>query len=173
MKLQDILLEKLRDMSSIPLYHHTTEERALEIINSNMLNGTRPLPELMDLDPTLKHSKHKKMVSFTRDKNFIPDASIGNSGDGPRVKPEMLNVIFVSDRNRLKSRYRVVPFDFSIIADKAWAEVTPRSRKNPEVEERVLTDRIYPLRQYITNIIYTGNNPETQKKIDQYLSGMM
>lgn len=172
MKLQDILLEKLRDMAPSLIYHHTTEERALGIMNSNMLTGSKPFPELMDLDPTLKHSKHKMMVSFTRDKNFIPDASIGNSGDGPRVNPTMLNVIFVADRNRLKSRYRVVPFDFSIIADKAWAEVTPRSRKNPEVEERVLTDRIYPLRQYITNIIYTGNNPEMQKKIDEYLSGI-
>jgi hypothetical protein len=49
----------------------------------------------------------------------------------------------------------------------------PRNHKNPEVEERVLSNRIYPLRQYITNIIYTGNNPEVQKKIDQYLSGLM
>lgn len=169
---ENIISEKLRDMAPSLIYHHTTEERALGIMNSNMLTGSKPFPELMDLDPTLKHSKHKMMVSFTRDKNFIPDASIGNSGDGPRVNPTMLNVIFVADRNRLKSRYRVVPFDFSIIADKAWAEVTPRSRKNPEVEERVLTDRIYPLRQYLTNIIYTGNNPEVQKKIDEYLSGI-
>ena len=172
MKLQDVILEKLRDMIPSPIYHHTTEERALGIMNGNMLKGSSIFPELLNLDPTLKHSKHKTMVSFTRDKNFIPDASIGNSGDGPRVNPTMMNVIFVADRNRLKTRYRVVPFDYSIIADKAWTEVTPRSRKNPEVEERVLTDRIYPLRQYITNIIYTGNNPEIQKKIDEYLSSI-
>jgi hypothetical protein len=29
------------------------------------------------------------------------------------------------------------------------------------------------LRQYLTNIIYTGQDPEVQKKIDQYLSGVM
>jgi hypothetical protein len=172
MKLQDILLEKLRDMVPSPIYHHTTEERALGIMNSDMLIGTKPFDEIINLDPTLKHSKHKKMVSFTRDKNFIPDASIGNSGDGPRVKPDTLNVIFVADRSRLKSRYRVVPFDYGTIANKAWMDPVPRSHKNPEVEERVLTDRIYPLRQYLTNIIYTGQNPEVQKKIDEYLSGI-
>jgi hypothetical protein len=173
MKLQNILLESLKDMLPSPIYHHTTEERALSIMNGNMLIGTKPFDEIINLDPTLKHSKHKTMVSFTRDKNFIPDGSIGNSGDGPRVKPNMMNVIFVADRNRLKTRYRVVPFDYGTLADKAWMDSIPRTRKNPEVEERVLTDRIYPLRQYITNIIYTGNNPEVQKKIDQYLSGLM
>ena len=172
MKLKDVLLEKLRDMVPSPIYHHTTEERAISIMDSNTLIGTKPFDEIINLDPTLKHSKHKMMVSFTRDKNFIPDGSIGNSGDGPRVKPDTMKVIFVADRNRLKTRYRVVPFDYSTLADRAWMDPIPRSRKNPEVEERVLTDRIYPLRQYITNIIYTGNNPEIQKKIDQYLSGV-
>jgi hypothetical protein len=172
-KLQNILLESLKDMLPSPIYHHTTEERALGIMNGNMLRGSSIFPELLNLDPTLRHSKHKMMVSFSRDKNFVPDGSIGNSGDSPRVKPGMLNVIFVADRNRLKTRYRVVPFDYSTLADKAWEEPIPRTHKNPEVEERVLTDRIYPLRQYITNIIYTGNNPEVQKKIDQYLSGLM
>ena len=173
MKLKDVLLEKLRDMVPSPIYHHTTEERAMSIMNSDMLIGTKPFQALIDIDPSLKHSKHKMMVSFTRDKNFIPDASIGNSGDGPRVKFGSMKVIFVADRNRLKTRYRVVPFDYSTLADRAWEEPIPRTHKNPEVEERVLTDRIYPLRQYITNIIYTGNDPEVQKKIDQYLSGMM
>jgi len=173
MKLKDVLLEKLRDMVPSPIYHHTTEDRAMSIMDSNMLIGTKPFEEIINLDPTLKHSKHKMMVSFTRDKNFIPDGSIGNSGDGPRVKPDTLNVIFVADRNRLKTRYRVVPFDYGEIANKAWMDRVPRNHKNPEVEERVLSNRIYPLRQYITNIIYTGNNPEVQKKIDQYLSGLM
>jgi hypothetical protein len=66
----------------------------------------------------------------------------------------------------------VVPFDYGTIANKAWMDEIPRTRKNPEVEERVLTDRIYPLRPYLTNIIYTGQNPEVQKKIDEYLSGI-
>ena len=173
MKLKDVLLEKLRDMVSIPIYHHTTEDRAMSIMDSNMLIGTKQYEEVLNLDRILKQSKHKMMISFTRDKNFIPDGSIGNSGDGARIKPDMLNVIFVADRNRLKTRYRVVPFDYGEIANKAWMDPIPRSHKNPEVEERVLSNRIYPLRQYITNIIYTGNNPEVQKKIDQYLSGVM
>jgi hypothetical protein len=172
MKLQNIILEKLMDMAPSLIYHHTTEERALGIMNSNMLLGSKQYEEVLNLDPTLKHSKHKMMVSFTRDKNFIPDASIGNSGDGPRVKPDTLKVIFVADRNRLKTRYRVVPFDYGELANKAWMDPVPRTRKNPEVEERVLTDRIYPLRQYLTNIIYTGQDPEVQKKIDEYMSGI-
>ena len=169
---ENVLTEKLRDMIPSPIYHHTTEERALSIMNSDMLIGTKPFQALIDIDPSLKHSKHKMMVSFTRDKNFIPDASIGNSGDGPRVKFGSMKVIFVADRNRLKTRYRVVPFDYSTLADRAWEEPIPRTHKNPEVEERVLTNRIYPLRQYITNIIYTGQDPEIQKKIDEYLSGI-
>ena len=50
MKLQDILLEKLRDMVSIPIYHHTTEERALGIMNSNMLKGSKQYEEVLNLD---------------------------------------------------------------------------------------------------------------------------
>jgi hypothetical protein len=59
MKLQDILLEKLRDMVSIPIYHHTTEERALGIMNGNMLVGSKQYEEVLNLDRTLKQSKHK------------------------------------------------------------------------------------------------------------------
>lgn len=173
MKFKDILYEKLLDMSASPIYHHTTEDRAMKIMDSDMLIGTKPFDEILNLDPTLRHSKHKMMVSFTRDKNFVPDGSIGNSGVGPRVKPDSMKVIFVADRNRLKTRYRVVPFDYGTLADKAWMDPIERTHKNPEVEERVLTNRIFPLRQYITNIIYTGDNPEVQKKIDQYLSGVM
>ena len=43
-------------------------------------------------------------------------------------------------------------------------------KKNPEMEERVLTDEIYPLRKYLIDIEYAGDNPDVRNIIDNYLS---
>ena len=173
------LLEILNDIIGLPVYHHTFENRAVNIIKSNSMIGTKPDDDLLNLDSTLRDTKHQRMISFTRDKNFIPDQSIGASvGSG---NSEGLNVIFVVDLNKLKTRYRVVPFDYSSL-DNKWYEKEKqedpntireprpsRTSKNKELEERVLTDKIYPLRPYVIDIIYKGNNPEVQSLINQYL----
>ena len=173
------LVEVLNDIIGVPVYHHTFENRAVSIIQSNSMMGTKPDDDLLDFDPTLKTSKHQRMVSFTRDKNFIPDQSIGASvGSGDSSK---LNTIFVLDLNKLKTRYRVVPYDYSSLDMKYYekrrkeepdTEINPpkpREGKNNEREERVLTNIIYPLRPYIINIIYKGDNPEIISLINQYL----
>ena len=71
----------------------------------------------------------------------------------------------------------MVPFDYATIGDrqlKLRGEQLPkeyiRQKKNPEMEERVLTDEIYPLHRYVIDIIYTGDNPEIQQTIDSYLN---
>ena len=173
------LLEILGDIVGLPVYHHTFEHRAVSIIQSDSMIGTKPDDDLLNLDPTLNATKHQKMISFTRDKNFVPDQSIGASVGSGNSKG--LNVIFVVDLNKLKTKYKVVPFDYSSL-DNKWYEREKkenpdtisqprpiRTSKNKEFEERVLTDVIHPLRPYVIDIIYKGNNPEVQFLIDQYM----
>jgi hypothetical protein len=33
-----------------------------------------------------------------------------------------------------------------------------------------MTNEIYPLHRYLIDIIYTGDNPEVQQQIDEYLN---
>jgi len=75
-------------------------------------------------------------------------------------------MIFVVDKNKLRTKYRVEPFNYSGIEPDY-----EHHKKNDELEERVLTDEIYPLRKYLTDIIYTGDNPKVQGIIDNYLNG--
>ena len=173
--------ESLEDIQGTPLYHHTTESRALSIMNSNMMRGTRPDDDIIDVDQTLANTKHQSMVSLTRDKNFIPDQTIGASAGG-LGDSNKLKVIFVVDKDKLKSHYKVVPFDYSSLEDRWYNKrmkddpdtiMQPRAirkSKSNEYEERVLTNKIEPLRRYIIDIIYKGDNPLVQEKIDEYLN---
>ena len=38
------------------------------------------------------------------------------------------------------------------------------------MEERVFTDRIYPLHKYLIDVLYTGDDPEIQEYVDGYKS---
>ena len=120
------------------------------------------------------------MVSFTRDKNFMPNSTIGASIGGVGNENK-LKVIFVVDKDKLKSQYKIVPFDYSSIEDRWYDKrmkdepdtiMQPRAirtSKSNEYEERVLTNKIEPLRRYIIDIIYKGDNPLVQEKIDEFL----
>jgi hypothetical protein len=172
--------ESLEDIQGMPLYHHTTESRALSIMNTNMLRGTRPDDDILAVDPTLDNSKHQSMVSFTRDKNFVPNQTIGAS-EGGLGDSNKLNVIFVVDKDKLKSHYKIVPFDYSALEDRWYDKrmkdepdtiMQPkaiRTSKSNEYEERVLTNKIQPLKRYVRDIIYKGDNPLVQEKIDEFL----
>jgi hypothetical protein len=172
--------ESIDDIQGIPLYHHTTESRALSIMNSDMMRGTKPDDDILDVDPTLANTKHQSMVSFTRDKNFAPNETIGASAGG-LGDSNKLKVIFVVDKDKLKSNYKIVPFDYSALEDRWYDKrmkdepdtiMQPkaiRTSKSNEYEERVLTNKIQPLRRYVTDIIYRGDNPLVQEKIDEYL----
>jgi len=173
--------ESIDDIQGIPLYHHTTESRALSIMNSDMMRGTKPDDDILDVDPTLANTKHQSMVSFTRDKNFVPNETIGASAGG-LGDSNKLKVIFVADKDKLKSNYKIVPFDYSALEDRWYDKrikdepdtiMQPRAirtSKSNEYEERVLTNKIEPLRRYIIDIIYKGDNPLVQEKIDEYLN---
>ena len=172
--------ESLEDIQGMPLYHHTTESRALSIMNTDMLRGTRPDDDILAVDPTLDNTSHQSMVSFTRDKNFVPNGTIGASAGG-LGDSNKLKVIFVVDKDKLKSHYKIVPFDYSALEDRWYDKrikdepdtiMQPkaiRTSKSNEYEERVLTNKIQPLRRYVTDIIYKGDNPLVQEKIDEFL----
>ena len=80
---------------------------------------------------------------------------------------EDLDITLVLDKSKLETKYNVEPFNFlGLVSSDSNFQ---RSNQN-EFEERVLTDEIYPLHKYIIDVIYTGDNPEVQKKIDSYLN---
>jgi hypothetical protein len=156
------LNEVFGDIKGTPLYHKTSANRALEIINSDSLRaGSLPSGDYLNYDKRLANTKHKNAISFTRDKNWNPWYSIGMGLESPL---EDTDIIFVVDKDKLKTKYKVEPFNyFGIESDYEY------KKKNDELEERVMTNQIYPLRKYIIDIIYNGNNPKIQRKIDNYL----
>lgn len=158
------LIERLDDVQGSPLYHHTSEERALSIMDQNKLRGSVPDEDYLELDPRLKNTKDQSVISLTRDKNFEPGATIGASWETPND----LNVIFVLDSNKIKTKYKIEPFNYSSIDPRIFKDMG--YEKNPELEERVFTKYIYPLDRYVTDIIYKGNNPEVKEKIESFLS---
>jgi septum formation inhibitor MinC len=159
------LHEELGMIEGSPLYHHTSEERAMKIMDQNKLRGSVPSEEYLTFDERLKNTPHQAAISFTRDKNFEPGLSIGSSWD----KPKDLNVIFVLDRNKLKTKYKVEPFNYSAL-DPVIKKDQSSYEKNPELEERVLSKYIYPLDKYVMDVIYKGDNPEVKKIIEKYLN---
>ena len=168
------LNESLSDIQGTPLYHKTSTNRGLDIINSDSLRGSLPSEEYLVWDDELRNTKKQRAISFTRDKNWEPDQSIGMGLDSPI---EDKDITFVVDSNKLKTKYKLVPFDYATIGDrqlKLRGEQLPkeyiRQKKNPEMEERVLTDEIYPLRKYLIDIEYAGDNPDVRNIIDNYLS---
>lgn len=159
---RNLINERLGEIEGTPLYHFTSTPRAIKIIMNNALKaGSNVSGDYLDIDKRLANSKDQKAISFSRDKNMEPDASLGMGSD------EILednDVIFVLDRDRLKTKYKVEPFDY----DGVDPYYTSKG-KNPEREERVLSAEIKPLSFYVTDIIYKGNNKEVQKLIDWYL----
>lgn len=158
------LVEKLNDVEGSPLYHHTSEERAMSIMDQNKLRGSVPDEDYLKFDPRLKNTKDQSVISLTRDKNFEPGSTIGASWE----QPKDLNVIFVLDSNKIKTRYKVEPFNYSSIDPRIFQDMG--YEKNPELEERVLTKYIHPLNKYVTDIIYKGNDPEVKQRINSFLS---
>jgi hypothetical protein len=154
---RNLINERLGEIEGIPLYHFTSTPRAIKIIMNNALKaGSNVSGDNLEIDKRLANSKDQRAISFSRDKNMQPDSSLGMGAD------EILednDVIFVLDRDKLRTKYKVEPFD----------PYFDSKGKNPEREERVLSAEIKPLSFYVTDIIYKGNNKEVQKLIDWYL----
>ena len=169
-----VISEKLEDIQGTPLYHKTSTSRGLKIMDSDSLITSRPSDEYLKLDDELRNTEKQSAISFTRDKNWEPDQSIG-VGSGSKI--EDTNITFVVDRDKLKTKYKLEPFSYDIIGDRDYRNKgielpkwMTRRKKNPEMEERVFTDKIYPLHNYVIDIIYTGDNPKVQEIIDNYLN---
>lgn len=156
-------LKLIPQLDGTPVYHHTSSDRALQIMDSNELRGTRPSDEYLEIDKKLANTKTKKAISLTRDKNFIPDQSIGASAEEGRVSN--LDIIFVLDKDKIKTRYKVEPFNYDSID-----HLQKYTTKNKEFEDRVLIDKITSLRDYVKTIIYKGNDPIIKNKIKNFLS---
>jgi disulfide oxidoreductase YuzD len=157
-----VISEKLEDIQGTPLYHKTSTSRGIDIINLDSLRGTLPSDYYLTLDKRLANTRTQRAISFTRDKGWVPNQTIGVGLDSPI---EDSNITFVLDKDKLKTKYRVEPFNYDAI------DPTHEYKdKSKELEERVLTDEIYPLRKYVIDIIYTGDNPEVQEIIDGYLN---
>ena len=156
------LNEELEDIQGTPIYHKTSTNRGLDIINSDSLRGTLSSEDYLTLDKRLSNTKTQRAISFTRDRNWNPGNTIGVGLDSAI---EDSNITFVVDKDKLKTKYVVEPFNYSGIDSRHT-----NTQKNEELEERVLTDEIYPLHKYVIDIIYTGDNPQVQEIIDSYLN---
>jgi len=155
--------EALSDIHGEPLYHKTSTQRGLDIIKSNLLkSGPVPSGDYLNYDKRLANTKHQTAISLTRDKNWKPNHTIGLGLETPLEDTDM---VFVLDKNKLKTKYKIEPFNYSGI-EPDYKHHT----KNDELEERVMTDKIYPLRKYLIDILYKGKDPKIQKQIDNYLN---
>ena len=177
--------DSLKDMvNNNPIYHYTTSQSARKIIDTDTLLGGG---DNTFKDDKLKNSKHGKYISFTRDRNL--DLTKQNYGiGGGTIDPDLddtelvVDVIFVINRDKLKTRYKLEPFSFDSMVghyeyndtedygdDEEDFERVGYTEKDKEKEERVLIDKIAPLRPYIMDIIYNGPDKNLKKRIKEYL----
>ena len=160
-----IISEKLEDIQGMLLYHLTSTDNGLKIINSDKIVAGLTDKFHLDFDKRLMNSDKKKAISFTRNKNWGPRDTYEIGGGVLAI--EDLEMIFVLDKEKLKTRYSVVPFSYSGLGSDKSNFL--RSDEN-EFEERVLTDKITHLHKYIVDILYKGNDPKVQEIIDIYLN---
>jgi len=159
-EMMGIISEKLEDIQGTPLYHKTSTKRGIKIIDSDSLIGTKPSDEYLKIDKSLANTNKQSVISFTRDKNWKPDQSIGK-GSGEAISNS--DIIFVVDKAKLQTKYKVEPFNYYGLDPN-----NSRTSKGGEFEERVFTDRIYPLHRYLIDVIYIGNNPEIEEYVNVY-----
>ena len=224
MKLQNILFEALSDMANIqPIYHYTTSDAAHKIIDSDTLLGRDP--DVGFYDEHLARAKRKAAISFTRNRNMDLRQSLdwGNTSDDVDDSELIFDVVFVINRDKLKTRYKLEPFSFDYSMEKVaesvkdelekidyknidmgrlltdpeyrdafilqnqdaadvikssendyddeWEKEQYRKNKgkDTEYEERVIINKITPLRPYVMDIIYNGPDELLKKKIKKYL----
>lgn len=224
MKLQNILFEALSDMANIqPIYHYTTSDAAHKIIDSDTLIGRDP--DVGFYDAHLERAKKKAAISFTRERNMNLTMSRdwGNTNDDVDDSELVFDVVFVINRDKLKTKYKLEPFSFDYSMEKVNEAISDELKKidytnvdmgrlltdpeyrdafimqnqkavdsvkqsqidfdddfdedeyernrgkDTEYEERVIIDKITPLRPYVMDIIYNGPDELLKKKIKKYL----
>lgn len=166
MNLISIIEAMVRDY--IPkLYHFTTEANALKIMEMDQMLAGEKDEYYLQLDKRLGASKSKNAVSLTRDKMLnTKGLNLANKpqDEDPDAWGDKLNVVFVLNSDKLKTKYKIEPFNYDALDKYHGIPVT----KNKEFEERVMTDRIPNLHRYVVNIEYRGNNMNMIKAIDKY-----
>jgi hypothetical protein len=149
------------------LYHFTSIENLMEIINNNELIGG------LDRDSD---------ISLTRDKNFIDTSGAAGLGCNSECR-------IVIDGNKLSNNYKIKPhnaFSDGDVFDDSVMSVAARPFRSlgwfnnkefivgPESEERVLTTVIKNIKNYIIKVdfifgeknnIFRGSGP-TEEELD-------
>lgn len=136
-KLFEEFLNEAKQVSII--YHYTTFENGLKILQSNELKGSEAS------DST--HANPVYAVSFTRDKRFhdnhIVGFDIGSFGQTPQVR-------FTVDGDNLSNRYTIGPF----AQGGKDGGVFSKGKKSFEAEERVISNKLFsiPILSYIKSV---------------------
>jgi hypothetical protein len=162
-----LVLEALMNDFRSKLYHFTTEDNALHILDSDTLLASKPDEYYLELDKRLGASKHRSAISLTRDSKLNPSGmNLANKpqDEDPQEWSNKVNVKFILDSDKIKHRYKIEPFNYDALDKYHGIPVT----KNKEAEERVMTDKISNLHRYLINIEYRGDNPKIKQAIDQY-----
>jgi hypothetical protein len=117
------------------IYHYTTFENGLKILQSNELKGADAA------DST--HANLVYAVSFTRDKRFHNNHNVGfdvgSFGQRPQVR-------FTVDGDKLSNKFKVQPY--------SQQGVFSKDKKSFEAEERVISNKPFsiPIIPYIKSV---------------------
>lgn len=106
MKLKQILNEVINEAKQVGIvYHFTTLNNAILIVNYNHLKGYRATKNI-----------NGRTVSTTRDKNF-------SKRRGDQLSISGADIVFVLDGNKLSNIYQVKPYDDTFdVADQEYDE---------------------------------------------------
>jgi hypothetical protein len=117
------------------IYHYTTFEAGLKILESNKLKSGEAA------DST--KSNPVFAISFTRDKRFHDNHVVGFDESSVGNKPQLR---FTIDGNKLSNRYNVQPY--------SQQGAFSKDRKGFESEERVISDKMFtiPLSDYLISV---------------------
>ena len=112
------------------LYHSTTFNNLLEILNDNVLYGSDTY------DYGIATSRNKNYLFYINDYGEV------KSGEG--------ECQLILDRDKIKNSYRIKPFD--------WEEYKSVKDKNyHQSEDKILTNKIIDIKKYIVGIHLNKN----------------
>lgn len=162
-------LEIINEAATAPLYHGTTFSAAMEIVTDGAfraytsigMNGKPYYGVSTTRSPRMSHIDHDPMQKAW-EKDTI----------------EGFNVLFVLDQNKVRQRYKIIPYDFFKGNKKMtgfYGEVNKLRDARSESEEFIVIGKDsrtkMPVTGIVTKIIYFANsfkNPEDQPETDVY-----
>jgi hypothetical protein len=136
---KDLKEEQLDESKQVgTIYHYTTFENGLKILQSNELKGGAA-EDSTNTNPVFA-------ISFTRDKRFHNNHNVGfdvsSFGQRPQVR-------FTVDGNKLSNRYKIQPY-----AQIGGSGRFEKQREEFEAEERVVSNKPFsiPILSYIESV---------------------